>query len=186
MEITYIIAYAVGLVIGMSGIVYLSFLGLQWFLQRPFSYGSIVQWILFVIAMALVSGGVSALLPDHLRIIMDTILIHFGCIIAFHVFAYKLQEFLLLYAHYAMSSFVVHSIIVFAYVGFSLSAIFLMTSTSQVVIEVGYMSIEYIARTVTLLCLLFELKLRKDRLNQTHASPAVPHTTDYQNYDNQW
>ncbi len=185
MPILSIALYGLGLMSGVGVIIYASYAGLMWSLARPFTYGAAFQWIGFVLLMALASGGISYFIPDAWHSMMSIVLIHFGCMLAFHVFFFKIDEFLSSYYHYQMSPWILHASIVCMYFILSMNSVLLVTIHSPLIVRIGHMGIEYLTRSAILFSLLLEIKLRRSGVYTSHNQPKKEQE-EYQNYDNQW
>ena len=186
MTILSIALFSLGMVSSVAFIVYISYVGLMWFLDKPFTYRALLQWVGFVIIMALISGGVSYFIPESWHVIMAIVLSNFGCMLAFHVFFLKVEEFLSLYCHYGIKSWVLYGVIGIMYALFSVNAVVLATINSSGLIRMSQMGIEYLTRTAILFSLLLEIKLRRHAKDiQQNDHPKIE-AQEYQNYDNQW
>ena len=186
MTILTILLYALGLVSGIGIIIYVSYLGLMLSLYIPFTYKDAFKLIVFVFLMALMSGGISYILPDDWHSIVSILMIHFGCMLAFHVFFFKIEEFLAAYCNYTVSPWVLNSVIGLMYIILSINGVVLTMVHSPLILRVGHMGIEYLGRTAVLFSLLLEIKLRKHAKESLHIAQPKVQQDEYQNYDNQW
>ncbi len=186
MTIIYTMLYSFGLMSGVALVVYLSYVGLMWFLDRTFTYKALGQWIGFVLLMALFSGGVSYIVPNNWQVIISIITAHFTCMLAFHIFFFKIEEFLLSYCNYQLSSWVLYSLIVFMYAIISLSAIIFSTIIPESFSCTACIAIDYLTRSALLFSLLLEIKLRRHKSSAVFIKDTYDDKEEYQNYDNQW
>ncbi len=188
MTIIYTMLYASILLSSVALLLYISYVGLMWFIDRTFTYVALLQWIGFALLMALASGGVSYIVPYHWQAIISVITSHFTCMLAFHIFLFKIEEFLSSYCAYSLSSWLVYSLIGCVYTVLSLSAIIFSTMISEWFFNIGCIAIDYLTRTALLFSLLLEIKLRKHNTisNISLVENKYNEKEEYQNYDNQW
>lgn len=187
MTVLYTMLFSALLMAGVALIIYGSYLGLMWFLDRPFTYKAVLEWIGFVAVMALATGGVSYVIPESWHSVMSIVSCHFGCMLAFHVFFFKIQEFLAIYCNYRVSSWILNGAIGVTYALLSFNSMVLAAVHSPLILRIGHMGIEYLTRTAILFSLLLEIKLRTNwkGVGGFQEAPAQP-AQEYQDYENQW
>ena len=159
MEIIMLCVYVAVLMVSMAAVVYLSYLGLNWFLDQPFSYTAVAQWIGFVVVMALITGGISYIMPHQWESLLSIVLSHFGCLLACHMFFLKMQSFVSIFYDKHLSTWISYGLLVIIYGLLSTSAVLLVTTNSHFIFMMGQMGVEYVMRTAILFSLLLESSL---------------------------
>lgn len=182
-----VMIFSVGVLVSIAAVLYVSYVGLIWFLKRPFSYQAVAQWVGFVACMALCTGFLSYFIPAHWQDLMSAALAHFGCTLAFHLLILRIEAFLREVHDYPLSKGMVYGIVIGMYVVVSVNCAVLLSLNGSwdAFAHMAQMAIEYFTRTALLLTLLLDLYRRRLQYKVTDALYNYS-ADEYEDYDNQW